>query len=146
MAITRLQREFIEHLMLREQGSGISDAEFGRIIGVDNEVLKGWKKSKGFKAALERERERWKTLSPFERRTHLWAIEEAIKNYTSCKKDNAAEKRHWWKLLMETTKTSAEDTSVIDYSSYTDDDLWNLIEERGLQDEALRIQSELGGK
>lgn len=136
MAVTRLQREFIEHLMLKDQGNMLSDAEWARIAGLDPEVCKGWKKTQEFNAALDRETQRWQHLSPFERRTHLWAIEEAVKNYKSAQRSKAeAEKRHWWKLVMDLTAPAKDDGGTIDYSSYSEQDLWHLIEERGLTED-----------
>jgi len=146
MAVTRLQREFIEHLMLKEQGSALSDAEWGRIVGIDPEVLKGWKKTKEFNIALERERDRWTSLSPMERRTHLWAIEEAVKNYKAAQRAKSdAERRHWWKIVSDLTKPKEDESNTLDYSDYPDEELWRLIEERGLESDALRIESELKG-
>jgi hypothetical protein len=146
MAITRLQREFIEHLMLKEQGSALSDAEWGRVVGVDPEVLKGWKKTKEFTTALDRERTRWTSLSPMERRSHLWAIEEAVKNYKTAQSSRSdAERRHWWKIVADLTKPKEDECNTLDYSSYPDEELWRLIEERGFESDAARIESELKG-
>ena len=142
MALTKLQREFIEHILLcEEEGSHLSDPRWADIHQLNPQAVKDWKKGKEFSRVLELERERRKEQSPGARRTYQWAMEQAVLNYDKARSE--AERRQWWKEIVTLTKPEDDASDTIDYSTYSDDDLWALIIERGLESSASQYQAEL---
>lgn len=138
MALTKLQREFIEHLIISAD-TGLTDARWADLNSIPPNRCQSWKSKPDFQKALAtRTAEYEATRSVTKQRTWLWSLEEAVTNYDRAK--DGTERRKWWEIVNKLT-AEQEVSNRVDYSEFTDEELWSLIIDRGLDEKTLRIEA-----
>lgn len=128
MALTKLQREYIDHAVISAD-SGISDIEWCKRVGITPRAVQIWKKDNAeVAAALAAAQKAYdETNSLYGRKTYIWTLEEAEQSYKVAKKaGDSAEARKWWKELNRLAEPVEDSGPRVDYSEW---DLESLREE-----------------
>ena len=143
MPLTKLQQELIEHLLVKAD-TGMSDVRWCELLGVPHDTVKSWLKRPEFKAALEvAKRDFDEQQSHFGRKAWNWSVETCIVNYEKAEKAYqrasasdkvklSAEMRLWMDKIQKETAQFASRERMIDYSGFTDEELWEEIVGREL--------------
>lgn len=143
MPITKLQYEFIDHLLVKPE-SGLSNNEWAKLHSLHPQTVKFWLQKPEFKAIYESKRKDYEEqVSHTGRR--MWQavaernyriVKECEEAYTKASKTDKpkwmAELRKCNVALQDSVKFFATPDVEVDLTGWKDEELWNEIIARGL--------------
>jgi predicted Abi (CAAX) family protease len=140
--LNALERAAVRHCVAKsfsKGDSGMDDKDWCKLQGVSLKWLSRRKNEPQhleFQKAVEAgRRELEDSVDPTALVMRDWALEEAFVQYK--KADSSSEKRQWLKQIKEDTAHVDMSGQTIDYSEVSDEDLLNMVMNRGLTPSAM---------